>query len=95
MARATTIKNKGLPFPNIRVELGDNAIAMSIVIFSGALSLSALLQGVDDDRAKIALAAGSSGLSGVIGYIGGKSSRGRKEYEDGDLVNSETNTNKG
>lgn len=53
-------------------EIGDNALALAIVVFSGLLTLAALYDGVDEDRAKSAIAAGASGISGVIGFIGGK-----------------------
>jgi hypothetical protein len=59
----------------IHVKFNDNTIALLIVFFSGVLSVFALLEGVDNETAKTALAVSASGFSGVIGYIGGKARR--------------------
>lgn len=60
---------------NFESGLEDNFLALAVVILSGTLTLLALYSGVESDRAKTALAVGSNGMSGVIGFIGGKSRR--------------------
>lgn len=63
-------------------EIGDNALALGIVVFSGLLTLFALHEGVNEDRARAAIAAGASGISGVIGFIGGKARRHQLDNQE-------------
>ena len=63
-------------------EVGDNGLALSVILFSGILALIALYQGVSDDRAKTALAVGANGMTGVLGFIGGKNRRALDEKDD-------------
>lgn len=75
------MQRRKLPNLPLEIDIEDNALALAVVIFSGAIALFALYGGVDGDRAKTALAVGSNGMSGVIGFIGGKA-RSRKTTDE-------------
>jgi hypothetical protein len=63
-------------------EMSDNALALGVIAFSGVLALLALYSDIDNDRAQTALAVASNGMSGVIGFIGGKARKSSTEEEN-------------